>query len=180
MKHANILLLILLMFFLFSCQKKEAQKNVISNFDDEVFEEIFIATVDSTYQDGRLYLKFPDTTSIETRKELLEKDAARIVLAIDVEKYKINLKKYNNNKFEFKNISEFPRSNKYEMWETKYNFEFAGALYFYPIKFNSTKEKGTLKVLYGCGTRCGANYEVLIKKENGKWKIERVEQTGAI
>ncbi|WP_367771592.1 hypothetical protein AB3G33_16185 [Flavobacterium sp. WC2421] len=180
MKTAKIIFLILLTFFFFSCKKKEVQKKNFYDFESEVFSEVFTEIVDSTYQDGRLYFKFPDLISIEARKVLLEKDTTRIVLAIDIEKYKLDLKKYNNRKFEFKSISEFPRNTNDEIWETKYDFEFAGALYFYPIKFNSTKEKGTLKVLYGCGTKCGANYEVSIEKENGKWKLEKVEQTGSI
>jgi hypothetical protein len=161
-------------FLQLSCKEKEP----IVNFEKEVFKQVFLNVVDSTYQDGRIYFKFPDGTDIETRKALLVKDTSKLVFAID-EEYGIDLKNYNNHKFVFKNISEFPQKNKYDMWETKYKFGFAGAFYFYPIQFNS-KESGIIKVSYGCGTRCGADYEVSIKKINNKWIVDKVIQTGSI
>ncbi len=148
------------------------------NYEKEVFKQVFLNVVDSTYQDGRIYFKFPDGTDLETRKALLVKDTSKLVFAIH-EEYGIDLKSYNNHKFVFKNFSEFPQKNKYEMWETKYKFGFAGALYFYPIQFNS-KESGIIKVSYGCGTKCGADYEVSIKRINNKWIVDKVIQTGSI
>lgn len=172
MKKINYILFIPTLFLLVYCKK---DPKIVLESENKIFETVFLNIVDSTYKEGRLYLKdFPNGTAIETRIAELKKDTSKLVFAIDIEKYKIDLKKYNNKKFTFKDISEFPRGNRYEIWETKYDFEFAGALYFSTIKFDKQRKNGILKVSYGCGTKCGWGYQVFIKKNGQNWFVEKV------
>jgi hypothetical protein len=177
------------------------------NFEKKVFDEVFLEIVDSTHKDGRVYLTFLPGMDFEKRKAKFEKDTCKLVFAItdftwpiwkeskkeiidhfknseftyddnkDVEKFIINLEKFSNSKYIFKYKSKFPKGDKYKIWETKYDFEFAGALVFSRIQFTKNFQKGVLAVSYGCGVNCGWNYLVFIRKENKKWIVENVKVT---
>ena len=80
------------------------------------------------------------------------------------------------NKFELKNISEFPKERGV-IWETKYKFLFSGVVYFSRIQFNKNKEFGILDAAFDCGRLCGQGFRIYIKKVHNKWKIDEIEPT---
>lgn len=81
-----------------------------------------------------------------------------------------------NNKFQLKNISEFPKERGV-IWGTKYNFVFSGVAFFSRIQFDEKKRFGILDGGFVCGGLCGRGYRIYIKKTNEKWTIDKVEGT---
>lgn len=193
----NRVLILILVFMFFGCEKKVSALQ----FEQDVFDEIFLKVVDSTYKDKRLYTLFPkqgkdiyengkwigkDTIGqhqrdldCELKKIALQKDTLHLILAIGNEgliNNGTNLIKYRSNKFTFKHFSELPKVDEYHNWEIKYP-KFAGVMFFSRIKFDDKKESGTLSVSYSCGGKCGVGYSVSIRKIKDKWIIDKVEQT---
>lgn len=186
-------------FIFFSCEKKITDEQ----FEQNVLNEIFLKVVNSTYKDKRLYTCFPkrgediydengkwigqDTTGqyqrdidCELKRGALQKDTLNLIIAVGnhgLINDKTELRKLNSQKFIFKHLSELPKVEDYENWETKYS-KFAGAMFFSNIKFDNKKETGTLSVGYSCGGNCGLSYIVYVKKTNDKWIVSKVEQTG--
>ena len=198
MNRLNIIIAILT-FILFGCEKKVSE----AKFEQNIFDEVFIKIVDSTYKDKRLYTCFPEQgkpiydkngkwigldsigqkqrdIECEIKRTALKKDTLDLIIAVGNDGLindKKELKKYNSQKFIFKHLSELPRVVNYENWGAKYS-KFAGAMFFSNIKFDSKKESGTLSVGYACGGTCGISYTVFIKKVNKKWIVSKVVQTG--
>lgn len=81
-----------------------------------------------------------------------------------------------NNKFEIKNVSEFPKDRDV-IWETKYNFLFSGVVYFSRIQFDKQKTFGILDAGFYCGRLCGQGFRIFIRKVNNKWIIDKTEGT---
>ena len=81
-----------------------------------------------------------------------------------------------NNKFELKNLSEFPKERG-AIWNTKYNFVFSGVLDFSRIQFDKDKRFGVLDAGFGCGSKFGQGSRIYIKKVNNKWVIDKIEGT---
>lgn len=81
-----------------------------------------------------------------------------------------------NNKFELKNVSQFPKE-KDLIWLIKYDFVFSGVVFFSRIQFDKNKQFGILDSGFICGGRCGKGYRIYIKKINQKWIIDKVEDT---
>lgn len=81
-----------------------------------------------------------------------------------------------NNKFELKNLSEFPKERG-AIWKTKYNFVFSGVLDFSRIQFDKDKKFGVLDAGFGCGSKFGQGSRIYIKKVNNKWVIDKIEGT---
>lgn len=81
-----------------------------------------------------------------------------------------------NNKFELKNLSEFPKERG-AIWNTKYNFIFSGVLDFSRIQFDKDKRFGVLDAGFGCGSKFGQGSRIYIKKINNKWVIDKIEGT---
>ena len=81
-----------------------------------------------------------------------------------------------NNKFELKNISQFPKERGL-IWMTKYDFVFSGAVFFSRIEFDKNKKFGIFDGGFACGGRCGQGYRIYIKKANNKWIIDKIENT---
>lgn len=81
-----------------------------------------------------------------------------------------------HNKFELKNISEFPKGRGV-IWETKYNFLFSGVVDFSRIQFDKEKKFGILDGGFVCGGLCGQGFRIYIKKVNEKWLIDKIEGT---
>jgi hypothetical protein len=81
-----------------------------------------------------------------------------------------------NNKFELKNLSEFPKERG-AIWNTKYNFIFSGVLDFSRIQFDKDKRFGVLDAGFGCGSKFGQGFRIYIKKINKKWVIDKIEGT---
>lgn len=197
MKQLNIIITILTFTF-FGCEKKVSE----AEFEQNVFDELFIKIVDSTYKDKRLYTCFPeqgnpiydkngkwiglDSTGqkqrdkeCEIKRTALKKDTLNLIIAVGnngIIKSKTNIEKYNNKKFIFKHFDELPKVEEYKNWETKYP-KFAGTMSFSHIKFDAKKESGVLNVSYSCGEKCGLGYSVLIKKLKDKWIIVKIEET---
>lgn len=136
-----------------------------TDFEQSVFDEVFINIVDLTYKDKRLYTCFPeqgkpiydqtgkwiglDSTGqkqrdieCEIKRTALKKDTLDLIIAVG-NKGLINneteLQKYNSQKFIFKHLSELPRVIEFKNWENKYS-KFAGAMFFSNIKFDNKKE----------------------------------------
>lgn len=198
MKQLNIIITILT-FILFGCEKKVSG----AEFEQNVFNEIFIKIVDSTYKDKRLYTCFPEQgkpiydkngkwigldsigqkqrdIECEIKRTALKKDTLNLIIAVGNDGLindKTELQKYNSHKFTFRHLSELPKVVDYENWGVKYS-KFAGAMFFSNIKFDNKKETGTLSVGYACGGNCGLSYTVFIKKINKKWIVSKVVQTG--
>lgn len=169
---------ILIILFLISCQKKISSTELEQN----VFDEIFLKIVDSTYKDRRLYLLFPeknkgfDDPEYLKKRKTLKKDTIGLVIAISDER-KFNLEKFKSQKFVFKELSEIKSKEiDYEKWGKKYS-KFAGVMSFSKITFGQNHENGKLTVSYSCGEKCGVGYEVYIKKEKQNWIIIKVERT---
>ena len=81
-----------------------------------------------------------------------------------------------NNKFELRNLSEFPKERG-AIWNTKYNFVFSGVLDFSRIQFDKDKKFGVLDAGFGCGSKFGQGFRIYIKKINNKWVIDKIEGT---
>jgi hypothetical protein len=81
-----------------------------------------------------------------------------------------------NNKFELKNLSEFPKERG-AIWNTKYNFVFSGVLDFSRIQFDKDKRFGVLDAGFGCGSKFGQGSRIYIKKINNKWVIDKIVGT---
>ena len=197
MKQLNIIL-ITLIFTLLGCKKKVSEEE----FEKNVFDEVFLKIVDSTYIDKRLYTCFPEQgkpiydkngkwigldsigqkqrdLECEVKRTALKNDTLNLVIAIGNEgviNSLTNIEKYNNKKFIFKHLTELPKVEEYTNWETKYP-KFAGVMSFSHIKFDEKKESGILDVSYSCGGKCGLGYSVVIKKINNKWIIAKIEET---
>jgi hypothetical protein len=189
---------LIVVFTFFSCEKKITDEQ----FEEEVLSQIFLKVVDSTYKDYRSYTSSPEIgedmydkdgkwigrkligqherdTKHEAKMEAFKKDTLNLIIAIGkgglINDITI-LQNYNSRKFTFKHLSELPPSINFKNWTAKYA-KFAGVLSFSNIKFDVSKENGTLDVSYYCGDRCGLGYIVTIKKVDHKWLISRVEDT---
>ncbi|MBP4143224.1 hypothetical protein J3S90_15595 [Flavobacterium sp. P4023] len=88
-----------------------------------------------------------------------------------------------NRKFKIKNMTEFPKAEKLLfgdrvlLYEQKYNFVFSGFLEISRIKFDKNKKSGILECSFAYCGRCGRGYRIYIKEINGKWIIEKMEDT---
>ena len=224
MKRITILLLLIIIS---NC---DLQKSELE-FEKEVFNEIFLELIDSTFYDYRtsqppltppplpngivisesqkkenLRIHMEYLAEFQKRKIKIEKDTARIVLAIvdtilvskkinrkklrghfeNIEfrndtlknniEYKINLSRFKNNeKYIFKYRSDFPKGR--EIWRSEYPFYFGGVISFSRISFDKNKKNGVLESGTTFGRLNGNSFRILIKKINGKWKIEKIEGT---
>lgn len=217
--------LLILLFFVSSCEKKQTELE----FEKSVMTEIFPSLVDSICVDCRiLFLPMPlgksifdennnyigsDTSTIKVEREKweremvkIENDTSKIIIAFapvrkirgdvnsDFEKHFPKIKLYVpkeekdveyifdfkniklNNKFELKNLSEFPKERG-AIWNTKYNFVFSGVLDFSRIQFDKDKRFGVLDAGFGCGSKFGQGFRIYIKKINNKWVIDKIEGT---
>lgn len=148
-------------------------------FEQKVFEQVFINIVDSTYTDKRIYTRIPTKTQEKdpdfiAETEAIEKDTLNLIIAVD--KRFETAEKLNTKKFIFKDFNELPKKIELENWSEKYK-KFIGVMSFSKIKFDNKKESGTLEVSYHCGGKCGLGYKVYLKKISGKWKVLKTEDT---
>ena len=88
-----------------------------------------------------------------------------------------------NRKFKIKNMAEFPKAeilllyDRVLLYEQKYNFIFSGFLEISRIKFDKSKKRGLLEASFSYCGRCGRGYRIYIMESNGKWIIEKMEDT---
>lgn len=180
------------------------RKITSEEFEQDVFDKLFIAIVDSTYIDQRLYTCFPEQgkpiydekgkwigldsvgqhrrdLECEVKRSKLKKDTLNLIIVIEnggLINEKTDLNQYKTPKFTFKHLSEHPRGRdlEYKNWKANYP-KFAGVMSFSHVKFNSEKTSGSLEVSYSCGGKCGLGYSVYIRKVNDKWVIVKVDKT---
>lgn len=82
-------------------------------------------------------------------------------------------------RIQFKTIDSFPKG--IDFWRTQYDFYLSAKFSFSRILLNIDKTFGLVHVGYVCGPyKCGEGFLVYIKKEEGKWKIDRIEDTWAM
>ncbi|WP_289661718.1 hypothetical protein [Flavobacterium panacagri] len=81
-----------------------------------------------------------------------------------------------NNRFELRHANQFPKERG-KIWETKYNFNFSGAVFFSRIQFDQNKSFGVLNGGFACGRLCGQGFRIYIKKNKNKWIIDHIEET---
>lgn len=176
----SIKILFLFILTLIGCKKTETEKNISAiEFEQNVFKQVFINIVDSTYTDKRIYTRIP--TKVQEKNpafvaetEAIQKDSLNLIIAID-ERYD-DIKKLTTKKFIFKNFKELPIVENYTNWTKKYK-KFIGVMSFTKITFDKAKENGYLEVFYYCGSKCGLGYKVFITNKNGKWKVVKAENT---
>ena len=72
-------------------------------------------------------------------------------------------------------MSEFPQRR--EIWNTNYLFEFGGVVSFSRIYFDKDKRYGVLEGGTTYGKLNGNGWIVFIKKDSGKWIIDKIEGT---
>ncbi|MCE7040783.1 hypothetical protein [Dyadobacter sp. CY312] len=117
--------------------------------------------------------------AISDSVHLIYQDDARFVSKefqpLNANKYRIDIPKYQSQKFNFKYLSELKPDYEYENWEAKYP-KFAGELSFSKIYFDKKKEKAIMTVEYGCGSKCGLGY-LYLENVNQKWIVIKVEST---
>jgi len=173
----TILIIPFLAFSFFSCEKKISQEE----FEQNVFDQVFLKIVDSTYKDKRLYT-YPlpsgkeDDFEFQKKLQALEKDSLNLIVAVD-NKRQMDYSRFNSNKFIFKNLSELPKDQEYENWSRKYE-KFVGAMSFSKIHFDEKKENAEITVSYFCGVKCGLGYIVYLKKKNKNGLFQRLNKLG--
>jgi hypothetical protein len=206
MKKLFPTIIILLIAFQFSCEKKIDDLQFEKNVLNEVFEEI----ADSIYRDRRVILPPPmpridfktnkkDTIGFHKRlneyyrfQDSIKKDTTRILLAVydsvktsknnsfkkSETNYKLDLTLFKNNKkFNFKSSSLFPDQLVWDLNDLKSSLP-VGVIYLCRIQFNDKKDKGTLEAASTCGGgRCGQGYLITIENKSGHWKVSKVEET---
>jgi hypothetical protein len=97
----------------------------------------------------------------------------------ETEKYKFDLKPFENNKkFNFKNASKYPDEKNWDLNDNS-NVRFpVGTIWVSRIQFNKTKTRGILTAGASCGGgRCGRGFLIIIENKFGKWKIAEVIHT---
>jgi hypothetical protein len=119
--------------------------------------------------------------SDEDLKEYLEKRFKNTKAFVPKEKvhneYILDFKSIKRiNRFELRDINQFPKERD-KIWETKYNFNFSGVVFFSRIQFDQNKKVGVLNAGFVCGRLCGQGFRIYIKKTNKKWIIEEIEET---
>ncbi|WP_290291844.1 hypothetical protein [Lutimonas halocynthiae] len=87
--------------------------------------------------------------------------------------YRIDLSDFQENKlFRFKYGSELPLDQ--NQWHKLGIYELIG---FSTIVFDTAKTYGAMNAWSYCGRLCGSGFLVFLKKEKGKWLIDKVELT---
>lgn len=79
-----------------------------------------------------------------------------------------------NEKVKLIHRSDLPEKN---VWKKDYNFHLSGIFGFSRILFDETKTYGILRSGFSCGPLCGFGGYVFIRKNDGKWRIDRIEIT---
>ena len=164
-------------FILSDSMKNENLKRyekILADFEKRKLEiekdtsRVVIAVDDTVYKGYRI--------SPLTLKKHYQNVELQINIAEDTVEYKIDLKPFNNNKkYLFKYLSEFPQRR--DIWNTNYLFEFGGVVSFSRIYFDKDKRYGVLEGGTTYGKLNGNGWIVFIKKDSGKWIIDKIEGT---
>ena len=90
--------------------------------------------------------------------------------------YKIDLGKLiTDTNVRLKYRSDFPKGH--DIWKNDYDFHFSGILSLTRIQFDATKAYGVFAGGMLNGPLVGIGFRVFIKKVNGKWIIDKIEET---
>ncbi|PIA82307.1 hypothetical protein BFR04_11150 [Gaetbulibacter sp. 4G1] len=95
--------------------------------------------------------------------------------SFDLEEVKLQIKKknfYAVNSFK-SNFVKFKKLRNPDSDKRKDEFE-VGGISFSKIVFNEGKDLGIMYFSFVCGEKCGEGSLALIKKVNGKWKVEEI------
>lgn len=184
------------MFFMSisSCNKGYPEDNS-ADFEQKVFDEIFVTAVDSTLIDMRTYTGFQYS---DKQRDSIKKDTLNRVVAFNIENNKVpidfltqipkkyktindsiwnfNLEKYKSPKYIFKNDSELTLDRELVDWQKKYT-KFSGALSFSKIYFDKQRQNGVFEANYYCGSKCGVGFLVYLKKIKNNWKVIKTERS---
>jgi hypothetical protein len=173
-------ILVFLILLLVGCKNTESEKEISDvEFEQKVFNKVFINIVDSTYLDKRIYASPPTKEEAKdpnwiAEMEAIEKDTFNIVIAVD-KRFK-DAEQLKSAKFIFKDFKELPEIEDYKNWSEKYK-KFAAVMSFAYITFDKAKENGKIEVSCRCGWKAGIGYIVYLKKINGKWTVVKKEET---
>lgn len=79
----------------------------------------------------------------------------------------------------FKTVDSFPKGTNF--WTAHHDFHLSAKFSFSRILLSINRTHGVLHVGYVCGRyNCGEGFLVYIKKESGKWQIDRIEEKWAM
>ena len=192
-KTKNILIFLFPLFYLFGCEQEKTNHN----FEQDVFIEILPKIVNSMFVDIRPTPPPPKEIRNEKNEKLklkkwkeyktsyfknIPKYNTEFTIAIvenmesfkNIPSTKIDFKKLKNTgKFIFIKRENLPSNAK--IWKETQEYSFAGIFTFSRMKFGKEKLSGEIYVNYRCGNLCGKAGTVYLKKEFGKWMIEKIE-----
>ncbi|MFL9844989.1 hypothetical protein [Flavobacterium rhizosphaerae] len=197
-----------------SCNSKPSY----AELENEVFQDIFPALVDSVCIDRRISWAIFDYypgmesdsaklaqshKSLDIKIRRIKQDTANLVIAIadtleafddydavkkefekrnlmpdtiSPEKIKFDVAPYQGKtQYKFRYLSTFP--DRYSIWGTNYDFNFAGVFSFSHIMFDTTKTFAVMEAGYMEGDLVGAGGVVFLEKRKGKWYIVEVINT---
>ncbi len=96
--------------------------------------------------------------------------------------YRIDLSKLKlDNQYILKYKSDFStgikelRTKDRKKHKENHLMQYSGIIYLSRIYFNKTEDYGFFIVVFNCGKLCGFTYDVYVKKEGGKWIIDKIE-----
>ena len=196
LKIERILQIVFLILFMSitSCNEKDPEDKSV-DFEQKVFDEIFLAAVDSTLIDMRTYIGFQYS---DQQRDSIRKDTLNRVVAFNIVNNKVpidilteipkkyntindsiwnfNLEKYRSPKYIFKNASELSLDRELIEWQKKY-IKFSGALSFSKIYFDKQRENGVFEAGYYCGSKCAVGFVVYLKKIKNNWIVIKIERS---
>ncbi|KAF2514014.1 hypothetical protein EYY60_04510 [Flavobacterium zhairuonense] len=128
-----------------------------------------------------VYTDIEKISSFETEMILRQLNIAGYLYdnSKETDKYKLDLKPFENNKkFNFQNSSKYPHEKNWDL-NDKSNVRFpVGTISVSRIQFNKAKTRGILTAGASCGGgKCGRGFLIIIENNSGTWKIAEVIHT---
>ncbi|WP_417195297.1 hypothetical protein [Bizionia sp.] len=157
---------------------KQYRENHSKYLDTTNFVPLIVIVSDSVkgYSKNELkrYSKLKNSQFIETLefKPSFKLDLSKIKMPNDY------ILKYKSEYSESLEELRFKEWEKYPNKENRHLHQFSGMLYLYQVYFNSDKTYGFLNVGFNCGKLCGCSFQVFVKKVDGKWVIDDIDNLG--
>lgn len=152
----------------------EAYNNYYSDIKSTDTNKMVLAVIDTLFTCWR-----PETISLLLSDTTLEDYYTAIESYINCKKSKtkIDIENITNSGvFIVRNRNEFPKE--LPSRKQNYDFSFSGYLAFSHVFYNEDKTKGVVFYMYLCGSTCGNTNLLLLKKNNDKWMIDKIEELG--